>query len=121
MTRLAFLLAWLAVSTACSSPCSMLAERLCACDLAQETNLRAWPQSGKHLIIDVQNNSHEMKSWVSEAIRDLSIQSSRALRGFMIEFGVDVASPRGSFVRLVHAFQQTRLGLERHKRAVREA
>ena len=41
MKRLAFLLAWLAVSTACSSPCAMLAERLCACDLAQETNLRA--------------------------------------------------------------------------------
>lgn len=34
---------WLLVgaASACSTPCSMLAERLCACDLAQEQNRRA--------------------------------------------------------------------------------
>lgn len=71
-------------------------------------NLGAWPRSGKHLIIAPQTKSQEVESWVREVLNDLSAPNSRGLRSFMSEYGLDLISPRGSFVKLVRAFQQTR-------------
>ena len=76
--------------------------------ITPEVNLRAWPRSGKHLIIDDQTKNQAVESWVIEVLNDLSIPDSRGLRSFISEYGVDLINPRGSFVRLIHAFQQTR-------------
>jgi hypothetical protein len=76
--------------------------------ITPEANLGAWTRSGKHLIIDAQTKSQEVEPWVREVLNDLSTPNSRGLRSFMSEYGVDLISPRGSFVRLVRTFQQTR-------------
>lgn len=76
--------------------------------ITPQANLRAWSRNKDYLFIDKMANIGRAEPWLREAINDLCAPNSRRLRSFMNSYGTDVVNPRSSFVRLVHAFHQTR-------------